>query len=123
MANLDSQGRPAESFMCISPLSVMLVVCYLDSGETRIIKIHIAKKNTENFKNCNVLYAQKFLALRYPSATGGHHTPSPGLRNNAIRFKCSCQLFIRLVRKSCVTVVLAELSFNSLCAEILLEHA
>ena len=45
-------------------LSVMLE-CYLDSGETRIIKIRIAKKNTENLKNRNVLYTHKFLALRY----------------------------------------------------------
>ena len=36
----------------------------LDSGETRIIKIRIAKKNTENLKNRNVLYTHKFLALR-----------------------------------------------------------
>ena len=36
-------ARQAESFMCMSPLSVMLA-CYLDSGETRIIKIRIAKK-------------------------------------------------------------------------------
>ena len=55
-------ARQAESFMCMSPLSVMLA-CYLDSGETRIIKIRIAKKNTENLKNRNVLYTPKFLAL------------------------------------------------------------
>ena len=61
-----SSGRQAESFMCMSHsvLSVMLA-CYLDSGETRIIKIRIAKKNTENLKHRNVLYMQKFLALRY----------------------------------------------------------
>ena len=59
-------ARQAESFMCMS-LSVMLELdqCYLDSGETRIIKIRIAKKNTENLKNRNVLYTHKFLALRY----------------------------------------------------------
>ena len=51
--------------MCMSPMSVMQVACYLDSGETHIIKIRIAKKNTENLKNRNVLYTQKFLALRY----------------------------------------------------------
>ena len=65
MANvgaLDWQGR-LKAMMCMSPLSVMLA-CYLDSGETRIIKIRIAKKNTENLKNRNVLYTQKFLALR-----------------------------------------------------------
>ena len=48
----------------VTRLSVMLA-CYLDSGETRIIKIRIAKKNTENLKNRNVLYTHKFLALRY----------------------------------------------------------
>ena len=66
MANLgalDWQGRLKAKFMCMS-LSVMLE-CYLDSGETRIIKIRIAKKNTENLKNRNVLYTHKFLALRY----------------------------------------------------------
>ena len=42
-----------------------MLACYLDSGETRIIKIRIAKKNTENLKNRNVLYTQKFLVLRY----------------------------------------------------------
>ena len=66
MANLGALtrlARQAESFMCISPLSVMLA-CYQDSEETRIIKIHIAKKNNENLKNRNVLYTQKFLALR-----------------------------------------------------------
>ena len=58
-------ARQAESFMCMpESLSVMLE-CYLDSGETRIIKIRIAKKNTENLKNRNVLYTHKFLALRY----------------------------------------------------------
>ena len=57
-------ARQAESFMmCMS----LPVACYLDSGETRIIKIRIAKKNIENLKNRNVLYTQKFLALRYSS--------------------------------------------------------
>ena len=60
---LDWQGRLKASCHRMS-LSVMLA-CYLDSGETRIIKIRIAKKNTENLKNRNVLYMQKFLALRY----------------------------------------------------------
>ena len=52
-------------------LHVHVTVCQwcLDSGETRIIKIRIAKKNTENLKNRNVLYTHKFLALRYV-ATG-----------------------------------------------------
>ena len=56
-------ARQAESFMMCMSLPVVLA-CYLDSGETRIIKIRIATKNTENFKNRNVLYTQ-FLALRY----------------------------------------------------------
>ena len=60
-------AKQAESFMCMS-LSVILE-CYLDSGETRIIKIRIAKKNTENLKNHNVLYTHRFLALRYNSFT------------------------------------------------------
>ena len=67
MANLgplDSGKAGSESFMMCMSLPVVLA-CYLDSGETRIIKIHIAKKNTENLKNRNVLYMQKFLALRY----------------------------------------------------------
>ena len=57
-------ARQAESFMMCMSLPVVLA-CYLDSVETRIIKIHIAKKNTENLKDRNVLYTQKFLALRY----------------------------------------------------------
>ena len=58
--------RQAESFMmCICMSLPVVLACYLDSGETRIIKIRIAKKSTENLKNCNVLYTQKFLALRY----------------------------------------------------------
>ena len=67
MANLgalDWLARQAESFMMCMSLLVVLA-CYLDLGETRIIKIRIAKKNTENLKNRNVLYTQKFLALRY----------------------------------------------------------
>ena len=58
------QGRLKASCACHRCQSLMLA-CYLDSGETRIIKIRIAKKNTENLKNRNVLYTQKFLALRY----------------------------------------------------------
>ena len=57
-------ARQAESFVVCMSLPVVLA-CYLDSGETRIIKIRIAKKNTENLKNHNVLYTQKCLALRY----------------------------------------------------------
>ena len=51
----------------------VVLACYLDSGETRIIKIRIAKKNTENLKNRNVLYTQKFLALRYEIETKPDH--------------------------------------------------
>ena len=63
-AMLPGLRRNSHYFMCMSPLSVMLI-CYLDSGETRIIKIRISKKNIENVKNRNILYMQKFLALRY----------------------------------------------------------
>ena len=61
------QGRLKASCACHRCQSLMLA-CYLDSGETRIIKIRIAKKNTENLKNRNVLCTQKFLALRYAFA-------------------------------------------------------
>ena len=66
MMNLRSTrlARQAESFIMCMSLPVVLA-CYLDSGETRIIKIRIAKKNTESLKNRNVLCMQKFLALRY----------------------------------------------------------
>ena len=66
MVNLGACTRLArqdESLLCMS-LSVMLA-CFLDSGETRIIKIRIAKKNTESLKNRNILYTQNFRALRY----------------------------------------------------------
>ena len=58
-------ARQAESFMCMMCMSLSVMLeCYLDSGQTRIIKIRIAKKNTENLKNRNILYTHKFLALR-----------------------------------------------------------
>ena len=52
-------ARQAESFMFFVTVSAMLA-CYLDSGETRIIKIRIAKKNTENLKNRNVHTRKNF---------------------------------------------------------------
>ena len=68
MANLGALDWPGKAGWKLHDVHVRLPVvlaCYLDSGETRIIKIRIAKKNTENLKNRNVLYTQKFLALRY----------------------------------------------------------
>ena len=47
--------RQAESFMMCMSQPVRVLACYLDSGETRIIKIRIAKNYTENLKNRNVL--------------------------------------------------------------------